>query len=117
MESNDDFISYKKVLLFGDEGTGKTSFINRLKKEKFNESIPHTSDNVKEYQIKYEIKEGKNLFINIYEIRPEKDIINNINLLEVFFFDCPCALFFMDVANSYSFDSIKEIINNICSYE
>ena len=99
MESREDFISYKKVLLFGDEGTGKTSFINRLETREFNESVPHTSDNVKEYQIKTEIKGGKYLNINIYEIRPENDIINNINLLEAFLFDCPCALFFIDITN------------------
>ncbi len=31
MESEQDFISYKKVLLFGDKGTGKTTLSNRLK--------------------------------------------------------------------------------------
>ena len=113
MESNDDFISYKKVLLFGDEGTGKTSFISKLETKVFNESIPHTSDNVKEYQIKTEIKDGKNLFINLYEIRTEDDIIYNYNLLDAFFFDCPCALFFMDITKPNSFDSIENVMTNI----
>ena len=109
MESCGDFISFKKVLLFGDEGTGKTSFINRLETKEFNESIPYISDNIKEYQIKIEIKGGKNLNINIYEIRLEKNIINNINLLEAFFFDCPLALFFIDITNPNSFDSIEKM--------
>ena len=113
MESSEDFISYKKVLLFGYEETGKTSFINRLETKEFNESIPHTSDNVKEYQIKTEIKGGKYLNINIYEIRTEDDIIYNYNLLDAFFFDCPCALFFMDVTNPNSFDSIENVMTNI----
>ena len=113
MESSEDFISYKKVLLFGDEGTGKTSFISKLETKLFNESIPHTSDNVKEYQIKTEIKGGKYLNINIYEIRTEDDIIYNYNLLDAFFFDCPCALFFMDITNPNSFDSIENVMTNI----
>ena len=31
MESEQDFISYKKILLFGDKGTGKSTLSNSLK--------------------------------------------------------------------------------------
>ena len=39
-----DIISYKKVLLFGDESTGKTSFSKLLKFGKFPEKILHTEE-------------------------------------------------------------------------
>lgn len=49
MDSNGDqekpeFISYKKVLLFGAEFTGKSSFVKRIKSEEFQEHMDHTKD-------------------------------------------------------------------------
>ena len=49
MESNNfkersDFISYKKVLLFGAASTGKTSFAKILEKGNFQENITHTDE-------------------------------------------------------------------------
>lgn len=35
MESTPEFVSYKKVLLFGKEGVGKTSLIKRIEKNTF----------------------------------------------------------------------------------
>ena len=39
-----DFISYKKVLVFGAESTGKSSFAHRLSKGKFKEDLVHTQE-------------------------------------------------------------------------
>jgi GTPase SAR1 family protein len=39
-----DYISYKKVLLFGDESTGKSSLAQRLAKGKFQENITHSNE-------------------------------------------------------------------------
>ena len=47
MEENQEkanYSSYKKVLLFGDESTGKSSLSKRLEKGKFIEDIAHTED-------------------------------------------------------------------------
>ena len=49
MEQNNDqimpdFVSYKKVLLFGDQSTGKSSFTERLQKNKFIEDIVSTKE-------------------------------------------------------------------------
>ena len=47
MESNNnnsDYISFKKVLLFGAESTGKSSFTKLLKFGKFPEKISHTEE-------------------------------------------------------------------------
>lgn len=47
MDSNIDkleYISYKKVLLFGAESTGKTCFAKLLKIERFPEKITHTEE-------------------------------------------------------------------------
>ena len=38
------FVSYKKVLLFGAESTGKSSFTLRLKEGKFQEDIEPTKE-------------------------------------------------------------------------
>ncbi len=43
-EKEQDFISYKKVLLFGAKSTGKTSFVNLLKTGKFEENIAHSEE-------------------------------------------------------------------------
>ena len=39
-----DFISHKKVLLFGAESTGKSSFTKRLTVDKFSDKILHTKE-------------------------------------------------------------------------
>ena len=44
MESKQEYISFKKVLLFGDKGTGKSSLTERFKTTKFSDSISHTND-------------------------------------------------------------------------
>ena len=47
MEENQEkanYSSYKKVLLFGDESTGKSSLSRRLITNKFKEDIIHTEN-------------------------------------------------------------------------
>ena len=39
-----DFISYKKLLVFGAESSGKSSFAHRLSKGKFKENLVHTQE-------------------------------------------------------------------------
>ena len=68
---------------------------------------------VQENQIYYELKDGRYLNINLYEIRLEEYIINKVDLLNAFFFDCQCALFFLDINNSESFSFLKKIILEI----
>lgn len=43
METSQDFVSYKKVLVFGSEGTGKTSLTKKLEQDLF-ENESHTQD-------------------------------------------------------------------------
>ena len=44
MEAQVEYISFKKVLMFGDQGTGKSTLSNLLEKEKFLEDIPKTKN-------------------------------------------------------------------------
>ena len=44
MEVNEDFKSYKKVLLFGSEGEGKSTLAKRLQTGEFEENIPQKVD-------------------------------------------------------------------------
>ena len=68
---------------------------------------------VKENQIEYELKDGRYLNMNLYEIRLEENIIYNDALLEAFLFDCQCALFLVDMTNHKSFEPVKTIISFI----
>ena len=43
METSSNFVSYKKVLVFGSEGTGKTSLTKKLEQDLF-ENESHTKD-------------------------------------------------------------------------
>ena len=40
MDHTTDFVSYKKILVFGAESTGKTTLTNRLIKGEFSEKSP-----------------------------------------------------------------------------
>ena len=51
--------------------------------------------------------------INLYEIRLEESITIDFKVLDAFFFDCQCALFFVDMTNDKSLNSIKDIIPDI----
>ncbi len=44
MKTSQKYISYKKVLLFGTKGTGKSSLIHRLEKDEFPKSISPTEE-------------------------------------------------------------------------
>ena len=44
METNEGFKSYRKVLLFGAKGVGKTSLSQRLKMGKPADNTPQTED-------------------------------------------------------------------------
>lgn len=48
MEHASEFISYKKILVFGAELTGKTTLTNRLIKGEFSEEIPKQDSNKKQ---------------------------------------------------------------------
>ena len=68
---------------------------------------------VKENQIEYELKDGRYLNMNLYEIRLEDNLITNDTLLEAFLFDCQCALFLVDGKNKESTNSVKVIMKKI----
>jgi GTPase SAR1 family protein len=41
-----EFISYKKIIIFGSEGTGKTSLTSRFENNFFKEENPSTNGNL-----------------------------------------------------------------------
>ncbi len=42
MENSPEFISYKKLVVFGAEGVGKTSLTKSIEKGNFSEDITHS---------------------------------------------------------------------------
>lgn len=47
-EVNDDFIIYKKLVIFGDKGVGKSSFVKALEGKKINNNIKQLPESKKE---------------------------------------------------------------------
>ena len=45
MEYNGEFFSFKKILVFGAVGSGKTSFVQRIEKRYFTEEEPSENSN------------------------------------------------------------------------
>jgi len=60
-----------------------------------------------------DFEQNKALNINIYEVRLEDDFLKNNALIDSFLYECQCALFLVDITNTESFISIKELISNI----
>jgi small GTP-binding protein len=60
-----------------------------------------------------DFEQNKALNINIYEVRLEEDFLKNNALIDSFLYECQCALFLVDITNTESFISIKELISNI----
>ena len=59
------------------------------------------------------MEQNKTLNLNIYEIRTDEEFVKNNALIDCFLFECQCALFLVDITNTDSFVSIKELISNI----
>ena len=57
--------------------------------------------------------ESKKLDLNVYEVRIDQTLLENKNVIEVFLYECQCALFFVDITNSESFALMKELYSII----
>ena len=57
--------------------------------------------------------ESKKLDLNVYEVRIDQALLENKNLIEVFLYECQCALFLVDITNSESFALMKELYSII----
>ena len=51
--------------------------------------------------------------MNLYEVRIDDKLINDVSILKVFLFNCKCAIFFVDITNKESFESIQSLMDAI----
>ena len=55
----------------------------------------------------------KSIYINIYEITFDENLLEDKQSLEAFLYECQCALFLLDITSKKSYELIKELINSV----
>ena len=122
MENSPEFVSYKKVVVFGAVGAGKTTLTKSIEKGVFQEESH--SDNRKfiylniyiaviTTRISGSLDQSKTLDLNVYEICIDSTFIQNKEIIETFLFECQCTLLLVDITKEDSFNLIKELLSNI----
>ena len=64
-------------------------------------------------RISGKLDQSKSLDLNIYEIRIDQPFIKNTSIIDIFIYECQCALILVDITNKESFQLIKDLLKVI----
>ena len=113
-DNNNEFISYKKIIIFGSKGSGKTTLIKLMGNDINIKDMSGSFFIVNFYKTEIELEKSIFLYLRIYEIRIDSKFINNVCYnIDSILYECQYALFLVDMTDMNNFQLIKELINNI----
>ena len=98
--SRDEF----KISFVGDSGTSKTSLMNRLLYDKFEENIPSTKASFYSPKL-IKSKMEKDIIIDIWDTSGQEQYKS---LIKFFIKDTNCIIIMYDITNRASFENIKD---------
>ena len=112
-----EFISYKKIIIFGSKGVGKTTLIKKMQNNiNLEEQISEESNkDINYHKLSIKLDKSKLLNLNLFEIRIDSvyEFIKNPGNLNSLLYLCQYAIFLIDVTSTENFQLLKNIIELI----
>lgn len=108
-----DYISYHKLVIFGEKGVGKTSLVNRMANHEFQQDLPSSYFIVKS-QICVHEDNLPPFHLSVYEMQIDDNILF-INKKVIF--NSSCIVFMFDLTKEETYDKLKLLIKAIVNID